>query len=137
MITEKQLGNWGEQYAARLYQRAGFAVLFTNSFNHTGKQLGEIDLIVSRKKHLVFVEVKTRMSSRFGLPEETISYFKRQKLIRSIKWFLVKFPEFNNYFPRIDVCAILLNDTAKYLNLSQLDKSVRYSKIYTNAVELN
>lgn len=137
MITETQLGNWGEAYAAKLYQRAGFQILIRNSFNTTGKRLGEIDLIVRRKDLLVFVEVKTRISQRFGLPEESVSYFKRQRLIRSTQWFLAKFPEFINSRPRIDVCAILLSEAVRHSTKENLDKFVKYSKIITNAVELN
>lgn len=137
MISDSQLGAWGEAYAARLYQRAGFQILIRNSFNSTGKRLGEIDLIVRRKDVLVFVEVKTRISVHFGLPEESIGYFKRQRLVKSACWFLTKFPEFSQFRPRIDVCAILLAEAARHTTNRNLDKFVKYSKILTNAVELN
>ncbi|HMR55311.1 MAG TPA: YraN family protein [Candidatus Doudnabacteria bacterium] len=137
MTNEKTLGAWGEHYAARLYQRAGFQILVSNSFNRTGKQMGEIDVIVKRGKLLVFVEVKTRISARFGLPEESISYAKRQRLIKSVHWFLSKYPEFSLNRPRIDVCAILLAESANVSLSRNLDNFVKYSKIYTNAVELN
>lgn len=136
MITDSQLGAWGEAYAARLYQRAGFQIIIRNSFNSNGKRLGEIDLIVRRKDVLVFVEVKTRISVRFGLPEESIGYSKRQRLIKSARWFLSKFPEFTQLRPRIDVCAILIAESAYHSSNRNLDKFVKYSKIITNAVEL-
>ena len=90
MINQTTLGAWGEYYAARLYSRQGYKILMKNSFNHTGKQIGEIDLIVLGKNQIIFVEVKTRVSSRFGLPEESISNHKRQRLIKIVNWFLVK-----------------------------------------------
>lgn len=137
MTNQKTLGAWGEHYAARLYQKAGFQILVSNSFNRTGKQLGEIDLIVKRDKFLVFVEVKTRISTRFGLPEESISYTKRQRLIRSVSWFLSKYPELALNRLRIDVCAISLAESVNVSQSKNLDNFVKYSKIYTNAVELN
>jgi putative endonuclease len=137
MNQKEALGAWGEYYAARLYQKAGFQILLRNSFNRSGKQLGEIDLIARRGEVLVFVEVKTRVSTQFGLPEESISYFKRQRLVRSAQWFLAKFPDYGRLRPRIDVCAILLSEGAHQTTNRDLDKFVKYSKIFTNAVELN
>ncbi len=137
MINQTTLGAWGEYYAARLYSRQGYKILMKNSFNHTGKQIGEIDLIVLGKNQIIFVEVKTRVSSRFGLPEESISNHKRQRLIKIVNWFLVKHKQYQNLQPRIDVCAILLSSAAKIPNNSDLDKFVKYAKIITNAVELN
>ena len=137
MNKKEALGAWGEYYAARLYQKAGFQILLRNSFNRSGKQLGEIDLIARRGEVLVFVEVKTRISTQFGLPEESISYFKRQRLARSAQWFLAKFPVYAGLRPRIDVCAILLSEGARQTTNRDLDKFVKYSKIFTNAVELN
>lgn len=137
MINKSTLGAWGEYYAARLYSRQGYKILMKNSFNHTGKQIGEIDLIVLGKNQIIFIEVKTRVSSRFGLPEESISNHKRQRLLKIVNWFLVKHKQYQNLQPRIDVCAILLSSAAKIPNNSDLDKFVKYAKIITNAVELN
>lgn len=136
MLTQSELGNWGESYAARLYERAGFKILVRNSFNPYGKRLGEIDLIAVRKKLLVFIEVKTRISTKFGLPEENITSFKRLRLIQSCQWFTSNHSEFQSFQFRIDVCAILLARTAQLAKTGNLDKFVKYSKIITNAVEL-
>ncbi len=135
-MNTQLLGAWGESYAAQLYMRQQYRVLVKNSFNRVGKRLGEIDIIVQRKNVLVFVEVKTRISSAYGLPEESITSAKQNKIIRSVQWFLSQFPEYQNLQPRIDVCAILLNELARTDNGSHLDKYVKYSKIITNAVEL-
>ena len=137
MLTQSELGCWGESYAARLYERAGFKVLVRNSFNPYGKRLGEIDLVVIRRGILVFVEVKTRISTKFGLPEESITRSKRVRLIKSAQWFIGQHEEFHNTQYRIDVCAILVASSAQYMVAVNLDKYVKYSKIITNAVELN
>ena len=136
MIDNNYLGAWGENYASQIYLKQGFSVLLKNSFNRVGKQLGEIDIIVKRGNLLVFVEVKTRISGRFGLPEESVSYAKQQKILRSVNWFLYQFPEYQVWRLRIDVCAILLNQVVQLGTSLNLDKSVKYSKIITNAVEL-
>lgn len=49
-------GRWGEDLAAREYQRDGYTVLDRNS----RCELGEVDLILERGGTVVFCEVKTR-----------------------------------------------------------------------------
>ena len=137
MNINKNIGSWGEFYVARLYLARGYKLLVKNSFNRKGKQLGEIDLILSRKNVLVFVEVKTRVSGKYGYPEESVTYQKQQRIIKAVQWFLNSHSEFQNFQPRIDVCAILLLESAKFCFAPDLDKFVKYSKIITNAVELN
>jgi len=51
-----RLGRSGEEYAARLYERAGYVILDRN-WRH--RRL-EIDLVARRDREVVFVEVKTR-----------------------------------------------------------------------------
>jgi putative endonuclease len=69
------LGSWGEQRAAEFLARMGM-VLVTRNYRVPE---GEIDLIMEDSGTLVFVEVKTRASLRFGNPEESI---KKRKLAR-------------------------------------------------------
>ncbi len=136
MQQKDVIGIWGESHAAKIYSRQGFKILLRNSFNRVGKRLGEIDVIAVRNNLLVFIEVKTRVSTRFGSPEESISLSKQQKLLRSINWFLFQYPEYQSWQLRIDVCAIMLNKLPFTNAMENLDKFIKYSKIITNAVEL-
>lgn len=135
--SNKSIGAWGEHYASRLYIKQGYKLLVRNSFNHTGKQMGEIDFIVLGRNQIIFVEVKTRLSNKYGLPEESITFSKRQRLLKVVFWFLSRYPSYQYLQPRIDVCAILLAEASKALPDSDLDKFVKYAKIITNAVDLN
>jgi putative endonuclease len=56
------LGEWGESKVARHYQAAGYAVVDRN-WRVKG---GERDLVLVRGDEIVFCEVKTRSSNRFG-----------------------------------------------------------------------
>ncbi|HLP17986.1 MAG TPA: YraN family protein, partial [Bacteroidota bacterium] len=49
---------------------------------------GEIDLIVQDHDELVFVEVKTRRGTRFGLPEEAVTPLKQHLLKRTAEGYL-------------------------------------------------
>ncbi|MGA1795576.1 MAG: YraN family protein [bacterium] len=43
---------------------------------------GEVDIIARDKEILVFVEVKTRISGRFGSPQEAVDLRKQRRLSR-------------------------------------------------------
>jgi putative endonuclease len=72
------LGGRGEDEAARLFQKLGFKVVGRNCrLPH-----GEIDLIARRGSLLVFCEVKTRTTDRFGQPSEAVGFRKRARIRR-------------------------------------------------------
>src|SRR4051794_17581929 len=54
----RRVGAIGESLAARHLERAGYEVLARNARTRTG----EIDIIAAQGRHLVFCEVKTRVS---------------------------------------------------------------------------
>jgi len=69
MNHNQRIGRWGEQAAADYLQNSGYTLLEKNA--HASH--GEIDLVARLEGVTVFVEVKTRTSRGFGLPEEAIS----------------------------------------------------------------
>lgn len=83
-MSSKTLGDQGESCAAEYLRRQGFRILTRNY----RCKIGEIDLIVDDHGTLVFVEVKTRSSVRYGTPAEAVHYRKRQKIIQSAYWYL-------------------------------------------------
>jgi putative endonuclease len=66
---------------------------------------GEIDIIAQREKEFVFVEVKTRSSSTFGPPENSINSRKREHIIASAQAYLQDRPDLGDNW-RVDVIAI-------------------------------
>ena len=52
----------------------------------------EIDLVALKDEVLHFIEVKTRQSQRFGLPEDDVDRKKLRSLIRAGEAFLEKYP---------------------------------------------
>ena len=63
------LGKRGEDIAARFLLEKGLALIARNFRD----KFGEIDIIAKDRETLVFVEVKTRRSHRFGLPQEAVT----------------------------------------------------------------
>lgn len=73
----KQLGAYGERYAAAWLELQGWYVLERN----WRTRFGELDIIMLDTKHtVVFVEVKTRRSTRQGLPQEAVTSNKQANL---------------------------------------------------------
>ncbi len=82
--SRRRLGNAGERLAVRYLQQAGYVV---RALNYRC-QAGEIDIVAEEAGDIVFVEVKTRRGSAYGLPEEAITLAKQRKLIAAAQTYL-------------------------------------------------
>lgn len=71
-----ELGRAGEDEAARFLESQGYRVVERNW--RTAR--GEIDIIARRGSTAVFVEVKTRRTSTFGAPEESVTPAKARRI---------------------------------------------------------
>ena len=78
MDTRTHLGRAGEDLAARLYEDEGYRLVARNF--RCGQ--GEIDIIASKGRTLVFCEVKTRSTDFFGDPLEAVKPSKQARLRR-------------------------------------------------------
>jgi uncharacterized protein (TIGR00252 family) len=76
MDARPALGRTGEDRAAQLYRSKGFTLVERNA----RRREGEIDLIARRGDVLVFCEVKTRRTDRWGTPAEQVGFKKQQRL---------------------------------------------------------
>jgi putative endonuclease len=84
----QRLGARGEQRAADWYLAAGYQLVARNW--HCAD--GELDLVVARPGELVFCEVKTRSSDRFGVPAEAVTVAKQRRLRTLAARFLAEHP---------------------------------------------
>jgi putative endonuclease len=107
-MTEKTktLGKKGEDIAAAFLEKKGYNILFRNykcSF-------GEIDIIAKHKKILSFIEVKTRSTKKYGLPQEAVTSVKQTKISRVALEFVQRY-KMDNRAARFDVVSVqYLND---------------------------
>lgn len=81
-----QTGRKGEDAAAQYLSDRGLTVHERNF----RCPIGEIDLICLDGDVIVFVEVRSHSSLRFGLPQESVTLRKQQRLTRLAQWYLKK-----------------------------------------------
>lgn len=86
MASHNELGKKGEQIAQNYLQQQQYTVLHINW--KWGRK--EIDVIALKDGQLVFVEVKTRINSVFGWPEDKVDFKKRQYLQGAAEVFMEK-----------------------------------------------
>lgn len=73
---QQQFGKRSERLAAEYLKRKGYRILETNYRS----AVGEIDIIASDEGTIVFVEVKSRSSKRFGSPKGAVTPAKQRKI---------------------------------------------------------
>ena len=100
----KAIGDKGEDFAAKLYEKSGFTVIKRNYHS----RYGEIDLIAESADTLCFVEVKTRKQTSFGNPAEAVDLRKRKKLTLTAMKYLGENECFKQ--PRFDVVEVWQQD---------------------------
>lgn len=94
------LGAWGETLAAQYLQKKRYKLVATGY----RCRFGEIDLIVSNRKYLVFVEVKLRKRDGFAQAHEYVDWKKQERLRTTAALYLSQNP--TRLQPRFDVIEI-------------------------------
>ncbi len=85
----QRLGRAGEEAAARFLEARGYRIAARN----VRAERVEIDLVARRGPLLVFVEVKTRRSTRHGEAAESVDARKQRRLRRGAGAWLATRPE--------------------------------------------
>lgn len=104
MTYQRKIGDKGEQIAADYLKDRGYQLLDKNFIT----RYGELDLVAFEGGTVVFVEVKTRTSTTFGLPEASITPAKMERIQNSALLWLQAHPEAPEDW-RIDVVAIIMS----------------------------
>jgi putative endonuclease len=99
----KRTGNQGEEIAAKYLGSHGYRIIERN-FNCKG---GEVDIIATKDKTLVFIEVKTRRDLSYGVPQLAVNQFKQRQISKAALTWLSK-KNMHDQPARFDVIAILL-----------------------------
>jgi len=104
-----KLGVKGEGLAVKFLKKKGYKIIEQNYKT----PLGEIDIVAKDGKSLVFIEVKTRESTAYGLPYEAVNTLKKKKIANVALLYLKRFKEIPPC--RFDVVSICYEqDRPKY-----------------------
>ena len=93
-------GAWGESLAAEYLRKKRYKLLAAGYRS----RFGEIDLIVSDRKYLVFVEVKLRKSSQFAKALEYVDRRKQDRIRMTASMYLSR--NETHLQPRFDVIEV-------------------------------
>ena len=106
MAEHNQLGEKGEKLAEVYLKKLGYKIITTN----WRERKFEIDIIALEKneKELVFIEVKTRSTEKFGAPEEAVTLKKQEHLIEGADYYINE--KEIDLECRFDVISIILNE---------------------------
>jgi len=118
-MKQKEVGAIGEKLAKNFLQKKGYRIRETNFRCREG----EIDIIAQKKGYLVFVEVRTKTSSGFGSPEESVTFAKKEKLIATALSYLNTHKDLPDNW-RIDFVGVELDENGKAKRIELIENAV-------------
>ena len=118
MADHNELGKLGEELAENYLTKNGYTILETNWIF----QKAEIDIIAQKANILAIVEVKTRSSIDFGLPQDFVKPKKIQLLVKAVNEYVVS--RDLDVTVRFDIIAI--NKEGKDFNVEHIEDAFFY-----------
>ena len=121
-MKRSDTGRLGEELARDFLKKRGFRILESN---YRCPQ-GEIDIIARHKDCLVFVEVRTKTSQQFGIPEESITQAKKKRMVTTAQHYR---QTHDKQLPlwRIDFVAVELDKKGKPSLIELIENAVSES----------
>ena len=118
-----EIGRLGEAYAAKFLKKNGYRILEKNKH----ESHNELDLIVTDKEYLVFVEVKARsvsedLSLPYGSPASAVNRQKQRRTIKAAQAYLLTCRKKDQEKqPRMDVIEVFLDrETYKLIKINHI-----------------
>src|SRR5436190_24171951 len=113
MVNTKQLGDIGEGIACDTLKNKGYQILRRKyTFNRA-----EVDIVAEFEGKLIFVEVKTRVSSYLTDPSLMVTIGKQKQIIRAADQFV------KDYYPekewRFDIMVVITN--SEYTSIEHIE----------------
>ncbi len=117
--NKRKKGAIGEDIAVAHLLKNGYEIIARNY----RCPLGELDIIASDENWLVFVEVKSRWSNRFGTPEEAITADKKARLTKLARYYLAI--DLRREVPcRFDFIGIMLDNKDNVVSLNHIENII-------------
>lgn len=112
MAEHNDLGKLGEELAVEFLRKNGYEILETNwTF-----QKAEVDIIAKKENTLAIIEVKTRSSLDFGLPQDFVKPKKIQLLVKAVNEYVIS----NNLDIEVRFDIIAIHKEAKSFAIEHL-----------------
>ena len=118
-MKRRNTGILGEKLARDFLETRGYKIIETNYRCSDG----EVDIIAEHDDYLVFVEVRTKTSRSFGIPEESITPTKKERL----KAVAFQYQQTHENLPqlwRIDFVAVELSREKRPLRIEIIENAV-------------
>jgi len=115
MKNKQKIGKIGESAATEYLAKQGYTVLERNWRFHKA----EIDIIAKHNGLLIFVEVKTRQSDRYGRPEDFVSTAQRKMIIGAASRYMDK--KNHEWAVQFDVIGILVDASGMVMRLNHYE----------------
>jgi len=121
LANAAEVGRFGEALAVRHLLDQGYTLLDRNWYGH-GEVRGELDIVVSQRDTVCFVEVKTRSTALMAHPAEAVTSRKVDSLARLARAWLVERP-IRARATRLDVISVKVrfNPGTRDLAAARLD----------------
>lgn len=116
----KDIGSFGEDLSINYLIDNGYYILEKNYRN----KIGEIDIICKKNNLLIFIEVKSRYTNDYGFPIESVTYYKRRKIIK-VSMLYVILNKYNNFNIRYDVIEVFFNKNNELFNINHTTDAFR------------
>jgi putative endonuclease len=116
-VHNQDLGQQGEQMIESYLTEKGYKIIGKNY----RKKTGEIDLIAKNpaQDEIVFIEVKTRKTDTYGMPEEAVDPRKLKKIEKTALFWFQENPTVSLPW-RIDVLALEIGGKIKITHLENV-----------------
>lgn len=112
MYLNQKIGKLGEDKACEYLIKNNYKILKRNFYCNQG----EIDIVAASSiNELIFIEVKTRSSLKYGTPCESITPIKKHHIISSAKYYIF-LNNLKNIDIRFDVIEIYIYKSTYIVN---------------------
>jgi len=119
-FLNKLTGKFGEDFATEYLKKKKYKIIERNYRN----KIGEIDIIAKIGEDLVFIEVKTRSSEEFGTPAEAVTYYKKQKIVNTAKWYISQNSiDLNIRFDIVEVFGRFTEGGFEFENINHIEQA--------------
>ena len=115
----KTTGAAGERIASGFLKKLGYRILESNFRT----PFGEIDIVARLGRVIVFVEVKSRITSSFGPPYLSVTKSKERHIVKNALFYLKRLKILNVDW-RIDIISIKLDFEHRLESVELIENAV-------------